>query len=182
MFHVKHMPIGKDPLVNLSEWFTPQLQSGADGFVWAVRQVPQERWEAKPPKALGEWPMAQHVFHMLFYEREMVLPHMRHWLGVPLASLEDWQKIFSQANASWTPQLHVENMITDFLQVRAEQIAMLQHFDDTLWHEARPNTIWGEVPLKWIVSKTFQHTAEHTNDIMRMALFWDAFAQREQQQ
>ena len=168
--------------MKLSKWFATQLQAGANGFVWAAREVPQERWEVVPPTALGEWPMAHHVFHMLFYEREMVLPHMHHWLGSPLASYEDWQKLFSDDNSSWKPHTDIEQMLTNFLHVREEQITLLQHVDDKLWNEVHPTVLWGEVSLKWIVSKTFQHTAEHTNDVMRMALFWDIFAQREKQQ
>ena len=35
--------------------------------------------------------------------------------------------------------------------------------------------IWGPVTLSWVVSKTYQHTAEHTGDILRIALFWDSW-------
>lgn len=30
--------------MNLSEWFRYQLQAGADGFVWAMEQLPEECW------------------------------------------------------------------------------------------------------------------------------------------
>jgi hypothetical protein len=32
------------------------------------------------------------------------------------------------------------------------------------------------------VSKTYQHTAEHINDVLRIALFWDFFADNNRQQ
>jgi hypothetical protein len=31
-----------------------------------------------------------------------------------------------------------------------------------------------------VVSKAYQHTAEHTNDVLRIALFWDIFWARYQ--
>ena len=37
-------------------------------------------------------------------------------------------------------------------------------------------TGWQDVALYWVVSKTFQHTAEHTHDLMRLVLFWDVAA------
>ena len=41
-------------------------------------------------------------------------------------------------------------------------------------------TGWGPIPLLWLVSKTYQHTNEHTSDVLRMALFWDYYAREEQ--
>ena len=41
-------------------------------------------------------------------------------------------------------------------------------------------TNWGPVPLFWVVSKTYQHTAEHISDLLRIALFWDDFAAGEE--
>jgi hypothetical protein len=40
---------------------------------------------------------------------------------------------------------------------------------------------WGNVTLLWLVSKTFQHTAEHIHDVMSMALFWDMPEKYEQE-
>jgi hypothetical protein len=37
-----------------------------------------------------------------------------------------------------------------------------------------------EVTLRWVVSKTLQHTFEHTNNILRIALFWDFVAEQEE--
>ncbi len=58
-----------------------------------------------------------------------------------------------------------------FLAGRAEQIKLLAQFGSTAW-EATRKAAWGEVTLRWLVTKTYQHTAEHTHDVLRMALFW----------
>jgi hypothetical protein len=65
----------------------------------------------------------------------------------------------------------------EFRKVRAEQIALLEKFDEAIW-DTTCEAIWGPVTLLWVVSKTYQHTAEHTSDVMRIGLFWDMFASR----
>ncbi|MBM2847059.1 MAG: hypothetical protein HW418_1, partial [Anaerolineales bacterium] len=49
--------------------------------------------------------------------------------------------------------------------------------DDALWEETR-RAVWGPVTLRWVVTKTYQHTAEHTHDVLSLALYWDAVAPR----
>ncbi len=155
--------------MNLSQWFHDQLQASADGFVWGAQQVPPARRNARPPEALGEWTAARHIFHMGFYEQNTALPSMLQWLGKPLP-------VDSVAeDVAWGEGTdNVESLLAEFTKVRAEQIQMLARFDDAAWNSTR-DTVWGPVSLLWVVSKTFQHTAEHTSDILRIALFWDTW-------
>jgi hypothetical protein len=67
--------------------------------------------------------------------------------------------------------------LAQFRKVRSEQLALLPQFKDSRWKETR-EAVWGPMALRWVVSKTYQHTAEHTNDVMQMALFWDRFEAR----
>ena len=164
--------------MDLSAWFTTQLNNGAEGFIWAVEQVPPERRWLAPPKLLGEWNAARHVFHMLYYEENAVVPCMKIWLGQSPAPNE----IDIDDDSAWNEGQDMQTMLTGFRRVRAAQLELLPNFNDQLWHETRPTPYWGDVTLLWLVSKTFQHTAEHTHDIMRMALFWDAYARHEQEQ
>jgi hypothetical protein len=122
---------------------------------------------------MGEWTAARHVFHMLYYEQQVALPSMHQWLGKPPVSEDDLNE-----DMAWGPGQKIEGMVTTFRDVRNEQIALLTRFDEHVWHETR-QTAWGTVSLLWVVSKTFQHTAEHTHDVMRMALFWDWAVARE---
>jgi hypothetical protein len=154
--------------MDLSQWFNDQLKSSADGFVWSVEQVPSERRSVTPPAHLGEWNAARHVFHMLYYEQMIALPSMRQWLGEPfMLAEEDYNE-----EQAWGDGKDLETMLADFRKVRAEQIVLLPNFDEPMWNQTL-DTVWGKVPLKWVVTKTFQHTAEHTHDVLRMALFWD---------
>ena len=160
--------------MNLSHWFHDQLQASADGFVWGAEQVPIARLYLQPPEGLGEWTAARHVFHLLYYEQTIALLSMRQWLGAECPSTDGLDE-----DIAWNERkVNVESLLAHFRQVRAEQIALLQKFDDIAWHTTR-EAVWGPVTLLWVVSKTYQHTAEHTNDVMRIALFWDVFEARQ---
>jgi hypothetical protein len=155
--------------MNSSKWFEYQLQSTLDGFLWAVQQLSEERFYALPPSSLGEWSAAQHILHMLEYERDLALPSMHQWLGAPPA-------VRKAVNEGDIPA--VEKMLTEFEQVRQAEIALLSRFDDEKWKSNQSTTFWGDVSLFWLVSKTYQHTLEHTHDILRLALFWDRVLKR----
>jgi hypothetical protein len=156
--------------MNLSQWFYEQLQAGADGFVWSVEQIPVARLFEQPPEALGEWSAARHVFHMMYYEKTVALPSMHQWLGGMIPPYDD-----SDEDKAWADSKeNLESLLNQFKSVRAEQIALLPKFDPALWNSTR-EALWGPVTLLWVVSKTFQHTAEHTNDVMQMSLWWDDF-------
>lgn len=158
--------------MNLSEWFHDQLQASADGFVWGAQQVPVTKRYIQPPNKLGEWTVARHVFHMLYYEKTIALPGMKQWLGEARPSTENLDE-----DVAWGDRQTdtIENLLAEFKRVRAEQIKILDKFNNGVWSTTR-ETIWENVTLLWVVSKTYQHTAEHTNDVMRNGLFWDFFA------
>ena len=153
--------------MELSKWFDSQLRSTLDGFIWSVQQVSEERWYALPPTQLGEWSMAQHVFHMLHYEEKLALPSMQQWLGAPLAVREKVDE------AIWDHPPPIQVMLDQFKRVRFAEINLLTNFDDMAWRSVQKTTFWGEVSLYWLVSKTYQHTLDHNQDILRLALFWD---------
>lgn len=153
--------------MNLPDWFASQLREGADAFLWAVEQVPAERRDLDPARGHGEWSVRRHIFHMVYYERHIALPSMRQWLGDPIVSGEDLDE-----DAAWRTAPSLEDLLSAFLSVRAEQIALLPQIPLPVWEEPRP-ALWGTVTPRWIVTKTLQHTAEHTHDVLRMALWWD---------
>ena len=156
--------------MELAQWFDYQLRSTLDGFVWAVRQVPKERLYTLPPKSLGEWSTAQHVFHMLEYEEDFALPSMSQWLGVPRVIPEESVHGFTKN------QLDVEERLTRFERVRRAEIDMLSKFDHDSWGTVMRTNFWGDVSLYWLVCKTYQHTAEHTHNVLSLNLFWDGDA------
>ncbi len=164
--------------MNLTQWFSDQLQASADGFVWGTEQVPNSHQYIQPPERLGEWTVARHVFHMLYYEKTIALPSMWQWLGEPCPATDDLDE-----DAAWRNKQteSIQNLLAEFRKVRTEQVALLQKFDEAIWNTTR-EAVWGSVTLLWVVSKTYQHTAEHTSDVMRIGLFWDRFAARQKEQ
>ncbi len=157
-------------MVDLTQWFSTHLDTSAEGFLWAVDQVPPERRLLTPPKGLGEWNVARHVFHMLYYEQHIALPSMKIWLGEPFTLTDEEY----DEDAAWGNGKEIEPLLADFRAVRAEQLVLLPNFTEQLWEESR-SAVWGDVTLKWVVTKTFQHTNEHTHDVLRLALFWDMY-------
>jgi hypothetical protein len=153
-----------------SQWFQGLLKTSADGFVWAVEQVPVQRRYAIPPSALGTWSVARHVLHLLYYEQAIAFPCMQHWLGGPLPTRESLEAY--DEDVAWINPPSLESMMAAFRQVRMEQLALFPKFHETMWDEQR-ETVWGWVNLCWIVTKTYQHTAEHLHAILSCALFWD---------
>lgn len=156
--------------MELSKWFDYQFQSTLDGFLWAVQQVPAERLHEIPPAPLGEWSAAQHVFHMLEYEERLALPSMHQWLGAPV--------VIRPENHDQQGVLPMEDMLAQFERVRHEEINLLPKFGQEAWEAKRKTTFWGEVSLYWLVCKTYQHTTEHTHNILRLSLFWDRVLRR----
>jgi hypothetical protein len=158
--------------MELSKWFEYQLRSTLDGFIWAVQQVPPERLYFPPPTQLGEWSAAQHVVHILDYEERFALPTMSQWLGVPPVIPEEMERPVEP-----NPPL-VEAKLSQLEQVRSAEINMLSKFDRDAWNTVQRTTFWGDVSLFWLVCKTYQHTVEHTHNVLSLILFWDSTTRR----
>ena len=154
--------------MDLSQWFDYQLRSTLDGFIWAVHQVPKERLFTLPPTPLGEWSAAQHVYHMIEYEEKFALPTMSQWLGVPPVIPEEDEKGIEKN------PLAIEERLSQFEQVREVEISMLPKFEPMAWDTVKRTTFWGDVSLYWLVCRTYQHTVEHTHNVLSLTLFWDS--------
>ena len=158
-------------------WLGDELGRSGVGFAWAIRQVPADRLGLTPPEGLGEWSALRHLFHLVWYEREFALPTMRRWLGGPPFAEDGLHE-----EADWHAQrtgFVLEAWLHAFADGRDEQRSILACLDPTAWTEERligPSGQPRSAPLRWVVSKTYQHTAEHTNEVLRIALFWDKLA------
>ena len=49
---------------------------------------------------------------------------------------------------------------------------LLDKLIDADWNAQR-ETLWGYKPLSMIVTKTFQHTYEHSDTLLRMGIWWE---------
>lgn len=153
-------------------WFRYQLQASADGFVWAFSQIaPQLRENLPPaPEFLGTWPPARHVWHVTEYERCLVIPSMNQWMGGSMPNGEDWLAV----DNAWAevPNRGFAELTSAFRHIREQQIALLDKLIDVDWNAQR-GTLWGQKPLSMIVTKTFQHTYEHGDTLLKMGIWWE---------
>jgi hypothetical protein len=157
--------------MSLSQWFHQQLQASADSFLWAVDQIQQERLYLAP--RADRWPVARLIYHLACYEQRIALPSMRQWSGGPKPVVGTQEGDGTQEDRNWNGgQGHeMSTLIADFRVVRSEQLALCSQFDEQSWHESR-DVIWGQRSLKWVVTKTYQHTLEHTDEVLRAYLWW----------
>ena len=159
-------------MTNWVEWFRYQLKASGDGFIWAFEQLPTERRLKLPPpepRYMGKWEPLRHVWHVGEYERCQVVPSMRQWLGGSMPGEDAWL----DDDHSWTQSKKrgADDIAAAFCAVRQEQIALLKQLESADWETPR-ETLWGMKPLKMIVTKTYQHTFEHGDTLLRMAWWW----------
>jgi hypothetical protein len=153
-------------------WFRYQLQASADGFVWAFSKISPSLRESLPPDPdyLGTWPPARHVWHVTEYERCLVIPSMNQWLGGSIPTENAWP----DDDNTWAKVQNrgFEELTSTFCHIRQQQLELLDKLINADWHAPR-ETLWGFKPLSMIVTKTFQHTYEHGDTLLRMGLWWE---------
>lgn len=163
-------------MTDWASWFRHQLRASGEGFLWAARQIAPRYLLAFPPDSryLGTWEPARHVWHVAEYERCLVLPSMRQWLGEPLPDDASWP----DTDEAWAAVRHrsLEEHCAAFQGVREAQIALLDQLADADWQAPR-ETLWGHKPMAMVVTKTFQHTYEHGDTLLRMGLWWEHIEQ-----
>jgi len=157
--------------MDVSYWLRQQLHASAEGFLWAVEQIPQERLYLTPRP--NRWPVARLVYHMTCYEQRLAFPSLLQWLGKPGPTVRTQEEDEREEDRRWNGgQGHeIAQMMTDFKVVRSQQLEVLSKLTEPMWYEER-EVIWGHLPLKWVVTKTYQHTLEHTDEILRAYLWW----------
>ncbi|GCE12394.1 DinB family protein [Tengunoibacter tsumagoiensis] len=164
--------------MELFQVMSEHLRASAKGFLWAVEQVPEERLFLCPPNPrwLGEWTAARHVFHVLYYEQEKLLPFIKKSANIPSSTSipNDEENAWRKTNQD------IKSILSTFHSAREnEVIPLLASFDEKMWDLSREEEAWGPISLRWIVTKAYQHTCQHTHDILQLALFWDCAAYKE---
>lgn len=153
-------------------WFRYQLQASADGFAWAFAQIPLLLRDELPPVPhyLGTWQPARHVWHVTEYDRCVALPSMQQWVGGTLPA----EGVLQDGDDAWSTVQNrdIDTLIAAFRTIRQQQITLLDQLVDVDWDAPR-ETLWGSKPLSMVVTKTFQHTYEHGDTLLRMGIWWE---------
>ena len=83
---------------------------------------------------------------------------------------KDYEMLVHDEEIVWKQAPDIEMRQEKFRTGRQEQIALLSQFSPEAWEKTR-ETVWGQVTLRWTITKTYQHTLEHSNDILKHALY-----------
>ena len=98
-----------------------------------------------------------------------------------MASMLDWLDGAQQSDKNWldddeawakVQKRGCDAMTLNFRRVRHQQIELLDQLTTVDWNAPR-ETLWGTKPLSMVVTKTFQHTYEHGDTLLRMGLWWE---------
>ncbi|GER89177.1 hypothetical protein KDW_33390 [Dictyobacter vulcani] len=167
--------------MNYIQHFTRLLQTSTEDFIWATQQIPAEKLYSVSPRRPDSWSVARNILHLQFQEEQVVLPNMRLWLpertdyarkdNQLISQYASFEALVQDEEVVWLQHPAVETLLQSFQANRILQITLLSQIPATAWEETRP-TVWGTVTLRWTVTKTYQHTAEHINDVLKPALYW----------
>jgi DinB family protein len=159
-------------MMDESDFFAEQLRVTANQFIWAARRIPEAQRHVAPE---GRWCAGRIIFHITNYERLTVVPSMRLWAGGPAVDdspLDDEPVDWERKGKRMT----YNDLISGFEAIRAEQVALISQLIGR-WDETRdsPWTLKDAPPitLRWVVTKTIQHTFEHSDELLRMGLYAD---------
>jgi uncharacterized damage-inducible protein DinB len=152
-----------------------QLEESLRLLERAVAATP-ERWhrpaphEETPPEF---WGVAMNLAHLALYEESwpvLVLEALANGtLEPPANTLEEAVERETKALASEP----IEAILERLRAARRRQVAALRAMTDERFATAT-TTRWrsqGRRPAAWVAAKTLQHTWEHGNSIMQIALF-----------
>jgi hypothetical protein len=101
---------------------------------------------------------------------------MNQWLGGSMPREDAWL----DDDGTWAKVQNrgVEELSSAFRYIRQQQVQLLDQLASTDWHTPH-ETLWGYKPLSMIVTKTFQHTYEHGDTLLRMGLRWEDILEKE---
>jgi DinB superfamily len=154
---------------------TRRLRDSLADLEFGLARAPARWHHALPPEAAPDaWTVAMNLAHLTIYEESMALRVLRSFevgfdpAGERRGGDESW--FYNDALAlSARP---IEAMLSRLRSARQQQIDVVESLG-----EARLNSgvtpLWPEPEhtAGWVATKTFQHTWEHGNAILQVALF-----------
>lgn len=152
-----------------------RLRDSLADVEFAVVRVP-ERWhhELSPEVAIGSWTVAMNLAHLTIYEENVGLMLLRSFApdfdakGERRGGDESWFLSQAQELAA-TP---IAAILPRLRAARTAQIELVETYGEERLN-AGVTPLWSDAEhtAGWVATKTFQHTWEHGNAILRAALF-----------
>ncbi len=172
----------------MTEWYprfdvgetAKRLRGSLETVEWALSMVPVKYTHSLPDFYPPEdWTVAMNVAHLTIYDERIAIPLLK-----SLAAGGDGVGVVKSLGESWfyddAKALSVEPLSVlgpRLRSARGDQAAVVESFSDDSFN-ARVTPLWatgrhGNPPHSpgWIATKSFQHTWEHGNAVLRMALF-----------
>ncbi|GCE14442.1 DinB family protein [Tengunoibacter tsumagoiensis] len=158
-------------MVHLTQRFQERLQVSMDEFLWATQLISEARLYLAPRE--NRWPVARLLFHLVDYERRLGLPSILQWVGADCPIAGTPEEDAAKEELAWQngEAGDFATMVAEFKALREQQIALLGTLPEESWQEVR-EAVWGPRSLAWVVTKTYQHTLEHTDEVLRSYLWW----------
>jgi hypothetical protein len=155
-----------------------QLDQSLRTLEMGLALVPEE-WQRRPPRK-DAWSVATNLAHMAIYEELLAAPVLEalaagaDGTGAAPSSDEGW---FARETEALSRE-PLDHMLDRLRAARRRQIVAVRSFTDEGFNTPlTPLWVWsgrGNVPLDppaWVATKTVQHTWEHGNSILQIALF-----------
>jgi hypothetical protein len=156
-----------------------RLRDSLADIEFGVSLVPAEWTHVFPPPPADAWSVAMNLAHLVVYEEE---------LGNPILSSlarggDGTDAVRPNMPAWWEPDAKalsgepLDALLSRLRAARSRHVDLVESFDDTSFNTAVCPVFgarWREGALHspgWIASKTWQHTWEHGNAVLRVALF-----------
>ena len=127
---------------------------------------------------LGTWSVAENLAHLAVYEEHVAAPILEAIVAGRDAAEDVNSVIESDYEAHW--QALSKSPLNEIAQrlsgARSRQVDAVSAMSDDLFH-APTTTLWTDVlaadghSAAWVAAKTLQHTWEHGNSILCIALF-----------
>ncbi len=156
-------------------WLRERLAQSQALLEGAWEALPEAQRVILPPgrlAKLSQWPAQLHLYHLYIYER-ITADYARYWLegGAKLSETEDQEheRLWRGQEEDWRALSGAETL-AGMQEQRRRLLANLAQVRD--W-DARHDVFWGKQNLRWIAAKGLQHTLEHTNTLMQLAIFWE---------
>ena len=127
---------------------------------------------------LGTWSVAENLAHLAVYEEHVAAPILEAIVTGRDATAEVNSVIESDYESLWQALTNsrLDEIAQRLLAARSRQVDAILAMDDDLF-QAPETTLWTDVlaadghSAAWVAAKTFQHTWEHGNSILCIAVF-----------
>lgn len=157
-----------------NDWLLARLTDELDELPKTLERIPADRWTLPPPGDLGEWSVHRQLVHLANLEGRAVLPVLRHLLeGLPVDPRYTGTPEQRAELVFWETAPAPSHLIDQWIEARRAILAFARPLTPAQWVRAVPHPAFGPASVEWCLLKLHQHTLDHLNTFLKLALWWD---------